>query len=166
MSKMKELEEISTLLVNNHETLSVAESVTAGQLQHTFSQASNATCFFDGGVTTYNARQKNKLLQVNLPHALACNSVSAQVAREMAIGCRRLFNSDWAIGITGYATPVPDLGIQQPFAYYAIAHHDLIVQVEKISAGEAPMPQNQDFYSSTVIRFFRELLRNQRGLKV
>lgn len=50
--------DIKDLLADRKETLSVAESVTAGHLQAAFSSALEATKFFQGGITAYNAGQK------------------------------------------------------------------------------------------------------------
>jgi nicotinamide-nucleotide amidase len=45
-------------LAGKKETIAVAESVTAGQLQTMFSLAPEASCFFEGGLTVYNLEQK------------------------------------------------------------------------------------------------------------
>ncbi|MEO5601480.1 MAG: nicotinamide-nucleotide amidohydrolase family protein [Cyclobacteriaceae bacterium] len=108
MYNIKALEILKNYLVTRNQTISVAESVTSGHLQAALSLANQATAFFHGGITAYNLGQKARHLSVNPIHALGCNCVSEKVAEEMAINVRRLFSSDWSIGITGYAAPVPE----------------------------------------------------------
>lgn len=84
-------------------TLSVAESLTGGLLSNAFVKVSGASKYFQGSITCYNITQKVKHLGVDEENAKACNCVSAQTAREMAVGCCKLFDSDIAIATTGYA---------------------------------------------------------------
>lgn len=122
---------IKSYLIANHETIAVAESVTAGQLQFQLSQATGAEECFQGGITTYNIGQKCMHLGVEPIHAKACNCVSEHVATQMALNVCRLFSSDWGIGITGYATPVPESG-NELFCYFAIAHRGNIRRSGKL----------------------------------
>lgn len=112
------------LLLLKKQTVAVAESVTAGHLQVAFSMAENALEFFQGGITTYNLAQKSKHLHVDPIHALSCNSVSEEVAAEMAKHVRLLFMSDWGIAVTGYASSVPEKNIYQLFACYSFYFRD------------------------------------------
>lgn len=113
------LDLISDILTEDHETVAIAESVTAGQLENAFSLAENAMQFFQGGITTYNLEQKVRHLKVDRELALACNCVSEEVAAQMAKNVAKLFNSDWGIAITGYASPVPEKNIHELFACYS-----------------------------------------------
>lgn len=121
------IEAIRQHMIEAQQTLSVAESVTSGHIQAALSLASEATRFFQGGITTYNLGQKARHLHVNPIHAASCNSVSQDIADEMAKNAIRLFSSDWAIAVTGYASPLPEMGITDPFAFYTMAHHEVIV---------------------------------------
>src|SRR5690606_5685222 len=98
-------------LISRGQTISVAGSVTSGHLQAARSFADNDLQFYQGGITAYNAGQKTRHLQVEPIHALTCDCVSEQTAVEMARGSNQLFLSEYAIGITGYATPQPEDGI-------------------------------------------------------
>lgn len=118
---LKKINSIKDILLQREQTLAVAESVTAGQLQVAFSLADNARQFFQGGITVYNLGQKCRHLHIEPIHAESSNCVSERVARQMAEQVSSLFSSDWGIAITGYATPAPELGIEQLFACYAIS---------------------------------------------
>ena len=74
------LQAVADHLSRHHQTIAVAESVTAGFLQAALASAENASTFFQGGITAYNIHQKYAHLHVDLPHAIVCNCVSGQVA--------------------------------------------------------------------------------------
>ncbi len=116
-----QLDRIGVVLRRNKQTIAVAESVTSGMLQFAFSSIENASEFYQGGITAYNVAQKYKHLLVEPIHALTVNCVSAKVATEMAVQVCELFRSDWGLGITGYASPVP-ASENKLFAYYSIVH--------------------------------------------
>ena len=102
-------------------TLAVAESLTAGHLQARISAASGASTFFVGGITTYTLAQKVRHLGVDGEAARRVNSVSAEVAEQMARGVCALFDSDLGLATTGYAEPSPGSEIVAPFAWWAAA---------------------------------------------
>jgi nicotinamide-nucleotide amidase len=131
----RELDELKTLLLRApRRTLAVAESITCGRLQARIGAISGASEFFLGGITAYTLDEKVKHLGVKRAAAKAVNSVSAQVAEQMARGACALFGSDFSLATTGYAEPFdvaqgrafdrPSAGgkITAPFAWWALAH--------------------------------------------
>ncbi|HYP15980.1 MAG TPA: nicotinamide-nucleotide amidohydrolase family protein [Opitutus sp.] len=116
------IEELKALLLQTPRwTLAVAESLTAGRLQARVGEVSGASGFFLGGITAYSLEQKVKHLGVARVAAERVNSVSAEVAEQMAGGVCRLFGADLGVATTGYAEPAPAEGVMQPFAWWAIA---------------------------------------------
>ena len=103
-------------------TLAVAESLTSGSLQAAIGSQSGASDYFLGGITAYTIEKKVTLLGVDREEAVRTNAVSEVVAGQMATGACRLFGSSLGLGTTGYAEPCPQLGIQCPKAFWAIAH--------------------------------------------
>nr|WP_291922539.1 CinA family protein [Chitinophaga sp.] len=147
------VEKISTILQARQETLSVAESVSAGLMQTAFSSGESASSYFQGGITTYNLGQKARHLQLNPIHGDQYDCVSSYSAKCMAENCCHLFLSEWAIGITGYASLVPDKGITSLYAYYSIAFNGKEVANRKINADAQQNPyQAKIFYVNQVIR--------------
>ena len=118
MQKLKER------MLSSRLTLSVAESLTCGNLQARIGMISGASGFFLGGVTAYSLEQKNKILGVPREIAEQVNCVSEEVAVLMAQGARGLFGSDIAIATTGYAESAPGQEVSVPFAWWAIVDHD------------------------------------------
>jgi nicotinamide-nucleotide amidase len=134
--KNKQLAHIGASLLKKKETIAVAESVTSGALQFALSSIPDASLFYHGGLTAYNLGQKYKNLSVEPLHALSVNCVSQKVATEMALGISKLYCSHWGIGITGYASPVPESN-NKVFAFYAIAYNNTIKISGKISPRKA-----------------------------
>jgi len=153
----KTLEGIKNKLLKSHETIAVAESVTSGFIQLAFSTAKDASKFYQGGITAYNIGQKYKHLHVEPIHANGCNCVSGKVATEMALNVCRLFESDWGLGITGYAAPVEESD-NKLFAYYAIAYKDKVVAQKKLVAKQEDSFEVQLSYVNHLLDDLKEHL--------
>ena len=156
------INDIKELLANKKETLSVAESVTAGHLQAAFSSALEASKFFQGGITAYNAGQKTKHLNIEPIAALEDDCVTEKVAREMAIQSNKMFISDYAIAITGYAAKMPEKGINDLFAFFAIACNNEILLTKKITTQKERVDAQID-YTTQVIKEFQGVLKNKKS---
>ncbi len=103
------IQQIQNKFIEKKLTLAVAESLTGGTIQSLFTSISGSSAYFAGGLTAYNIDQKVNHLNVNRSHAEACNCVSLETAREMAIGITELMNSDYGIATTGYVSPTDDI---------------------------------------------------------
>lgn len=114
------LEKLKALLIGKKLKIAVAESLTCGRLQAALGSISGASDFFEGGITAYNLKQKTRLLAVDKQYAKSVNSISQQVAFELAAGACRLFQTDIGLGTTGYAEPSPENDVAEPMAYLAI----------------------------------------------
>ena len=120
MTPASELKEL--LLQKPRMTVSVAESLTCGQVQAHIGAVSGASDYFLGGITAYTLEQKVCHLGVDRTHARSVNCVSQRVAVEMSQGACALFGSDLAIATTGYAERSAADGIQVPSAWWAMCH--------------------------------------------
>lgn len=103
-------------------TLGVAESVTTGWVQMRIGETPGASNFYLGGITAYDLEQKIRHLGVERSLAEPVNAVSARVAEQMALGACKFFGSDLGLATTGYAEPLPERKVLQPFAYWGFAH--------------------------------------------
>lgn len=149
---------IKNELINHNRSIAVAESVTAGHLQAALSQAENAACIFQGGMTVYNLGQKARHLHVDPIEAEANNCVSEAISKRMAISVAALFMSDYGIGITGYAAPVPEKGIEDLFAYYAISFNGAIIDSGRLESPTYDALQVQLKYTDAVLKRLADLL--------
>ena len=103
-------------------TLGVAESLTCGAVQARVGAGPGASHFFRGGITAYTLDLKVRHLGVEREEAERVNSVSAAVAEQMARGACAFFGSALGLSTTGYAEPSPEWRVEQPFAWWALAH--------------------------------------------
>jgi nicotinamide-nucleotide amidase len=160
MYNQQAIDTITKFLIARRETLSIAESVTSGHLQAALSLADGATNFFQGGITAYNLTQKTRHLEVDPIHALECNCVSPAVAQQMASRVSELFSTAWSLAITGYAALIPDAGITERFAFFAVAYKKEIVLTEKIVTVKEKLIEAQVDYTNSVLDAFACLTGN------
>ena len=88
-----------------NKTLATAESCTGGKIAQLIAGVPGASNYFKGSVVAYATEMKTKLLEVSLSTIEAYSVVSAEVAKEMAINCQKIFETDYAIATTGNAGP-------------------------------------------------------------
>jgi nicotinamide-nucleotide amidase len=86
-------------------TLACAESLTGGSVGARLSSVPGASGYFLGSAVVYSARAKHDLLGVSRTTLEGPGVVSAECAREMATGARRIFGADIALSLTGAAGP-------------------------------------------------------------
>ena len=152
------IKRISERLKNDSQTIAVAESVTAGLLQAALASATDASSFFQGGITAYNIGQKCRHLLVEPVHAIECDCVSGKISAEMSQHVCSLFASDYGIGITGYAARVPEKNINELFAYYAIGFKGKVISTDKISTDKDEGLPAQLFYVEQTLKKLEEHL--------
>jgi nicotinamide-nucleotide amidase len=152
------LDYISCSLLTTCESVSVAESVTSGFLQFSFSQMQNASLFYKGGITAYTLEEKVKFLNVDKKEAEICDCVSRNIADTMALNVARLFSTDWSIAITGYATPTRQSGYNI-FSYFSISYKNEIILTKKIELHHKTQAITAQLYYTEFIlgRFKSEL---------
>jgi len=149
--------EIGETLRTDQETISVAESVSSGLLQLSFSQAKDASDFFQGGITVYTLKQKVKHLHVDENEAQAFDCVSAHIAETMALNVSKMFQTLWSIAVTGYASPVPE-SEHKLFAFFSITYNEKVVRTEKLHLHPRTKPLNAQLYYS---EFILKCLKNE-----
>ena len=162
MDKVENIDFIGSHLIENSQTVAIAESVTSGGLQTAMSLGKNAMKFFQGGLTAYNIGQKARHLKVDPIHALACNCVSEDVAAKMALEITALFSSNWGIGITGYASLVPECNIHNLFALVAFVFNGRVVHQERINAQTMSPDKVQQYYVNETLKLFGNVLNTTK----
>ncbi|MBY4797987.1 nicotinamide-nucleotide amidohydrolase family protein [Collinsella sp. AGMB00827] len=85
--------------------VSTAESCTAGLASALIADVAGASQVLRGGMVTYTNEIKEQVLGVSHQTLERFSAVSAETAREMADGARRVFSADYALSFTGYAGP-------------------------------------------------------------
>lgn len=149
---------LKDVMVKRKMTLAVAESVTSGHLQAAVSAATEASSFFQGGITVYNLGQKTRHLNIEPISALSCDCVDLSVAEQMALEVNRLFVSNYGLATTGYASRVPEKDVHEIFAYYAIADGKKILRSGRISSAKPEGVEVQIDYANQALRILLDAL--------
>lgn len=96
---------IKDLLLERELTITAAESLTGGAFLSTLTSDISAGSILEGGLVTYSADKKNKVLKVTKETINKYGVVSPECAIEMAEKARKLFGADIGVGLTGVAGP-------------------------------------------------------------
>ena len=111
---------VVSLLTQRGETLSVAESITAGGLGHAITTAPGSSQVFLGGVIAYSNQVKENILGLDGALISEFSVVSEEVANAMADAVRQKFGTTWGIATTGIAGPGDYQGIPEGTVWVAI----------------------------------------------
>jgi nicotinamide-nucleotide amidase len=103
------------------ETLSVAESITAGGLGSAITSMPGASQVFLGGVIAYSNDVKINILGIDGALIEKYSVVSEEVAIAMADAVRAKFGTTWGIATTGIAGPGDYLGMPEGRVWVAIS---------------------------------------------
>ncbi len=96
---------VINLLRKRNESISVAESCTGGNLASAITAIPGSSDVFLGGIVAYNNQIKQNILGVPSALIKQYGAVSGPVAKSMALGIRKTFQTDWSISISGIAGP-------------------------------------------------------------
>ncbi len=121
-------ETVGRLLRQAGRTLACAESLTGGELGARITSVAGSSGYFLGSAVCYSANAKRMVLGVSEETLSGPGVVSAECAREMAEGARKLFGADVAVALTGAAGPDPHGGVEPGQIFAAIEAEGLSVQ--------------------------------------
>ena len=102
------VEEIIQILKDRDQTVSTAESCTAGLISATIASISGASSVLAGGIVCYTNMVKKRIVGVKRTTLQKHKAVSEETAIEMAKGVRKKLRTDWSIAITGLVGPNGD----------------------------------------------------------
>lgn len=97
--------EINEMLWRDHKTLSTAESCTAGRIASVITAVPGSSNYFKGGLICYADELKEELLGVDSGIIEEKTAVCEDVVRQMVLGANKMFHTDYAVAISGYAGP-------------------------------------------------------------
>lgn len=89
-------------------TLATAESCTGGLIGGAITAVSGSSKVYKGGIVSYTNEVKCAVLGVNAETLNRYGAVSAEVAKQMAEGVKKLLLADVAVSVTGLAGPGGD----------------------------------------------------------
>lgn len=97
--------ELIKLLLEKELTVSTAESCTGGMVAARLTSVSGASGAFKYGAVTYCNEAKHSVLGVSTETLDEHGAISAETAKEMAEGIRRVMKADIGVSVTGNAGP-------------------------------------------------------------
>ena len=150
-------EVIGRILKLKGKTLAVAESCTGGYISHLITSVPGCSSFYNGSVTAYSNLIKENILGVNPETILKFGAVSEQVAKEMAVGVKEVFNSDFALATTGIAGP--DGGTEEKpvgTVWIAVASENDVIALKFIFGDNRE--RNISRSSQTALQILRRLI--------
>ncbi len=96
---------VAQLLLDKAKTLGTAESCTGGNIAQLITSHAGSSAYFKGSVVAYSNEVKENVLQVNGTDLEKYGAVSQEVVEQMAIGAKKLLNTDYVIATSGIAGP-------------------------------------------------------------
>ena len=97
--------ELIKMLLDKKATVATAESCTGGMVAARLTSVSGASGAFKYGAVTYCNEAKNIMLGVSTETLSEHGAISAETAKEMAEGIRKVINADIGVSVTGNAGP-------------------------------------------------------------
>ena len=97
--------ELIRMLLDKKATVATAESCTGGMVAARLTSVSGASGAFKYGAVTYCNEAKNILLGVSTETLDEHGAISAETAKEMAKGIRKVMGADIGVSVTGNAGP-------------------------------------------------------------
>ena len=97
--------ELINLLLEKGATVATAESCTGGMVAARLTSVSGASGAFKYGAVTYCNEAKHLVLGVSTETLDEHGAISAETAKEMANGIRKVMNADIGVSVTGNAGP-------------------------------------------------------------
>lgn len=150
--------EIVSTLRQHKESLSTAESLTAGAVSSAIVTIEGASDVFVAGISAY--RDDIKISHLNVEPQLIAkhSSISEEVAVAMAKGAIKSFSTTWAIATTGVAGPGPHDGFEAGTVWIAI-EGPISHSVELSLSGERESVRNAA--TASAIAVFARILRDR-----
>jgi len=98
-------EVIGKILKEQNKTLATAESCTGGNIARLITSIPGSSEYFKGSVVAYENSIKENVLKVKQEDLIKFGAVSKNVVEQMALGVKKLMNTDYAIATSGIAGP-------------------------------------------------------------
>lgn len=124
--------QVGAALIDKNASVSAAESCTGGLLLSALTDVAGSSAYVLGGLVTYSNEAKMQFLNLRESTLIEHGAVSEMTAGEMARGARALFNTDYALSVTGIAGPGGgSAGKPVGLTYIGLATSDGDLRVER-----------------------------------
>lgn len=151
---------VGRMLAERKMRLGIAESCTGGNLLHRVTNIPGASGYLTGGIVAYCNQVKTDILGVSPATLESDGAVSEAVARQMAVGVRRVLGTDVGLSVTGIAGPTggtPDKPVGLVWFGYADASGDEATGMQFSNEREL----NKELASTAALDLVRRRLMNR-----
>jgi PncC family amidohydrolase len=145
-------------------SLSIAESCTGGLICDRITDIPGSSDYFEGGMVTYSNESKAKYLGVPLDDIKKYGAVSPQVARRMAQGVQKAFNTTFGLSTTGVAGPTGGTKRSPVGRVFIGLASGRKVRVMKLDS-KGNRREIKEKATEKALHFFYEMLVKKRGTK-
>ncbi len=128
--------ELVKLLTEKNATLGTAESCTGGLIGARITSVSGASAVYKFGAITYSNEAKHCILGVSTEILNEHGAVSAECAKAMAEGIRRVLNADIGVSVTGNAGPTASEGKEVGLVYIGVSSKNYSVVLKNNFIGD------------------------------
>ncbi len=128
---------VGKMLLSRNKTLATAESCTGGLIAHKITSIAGSSQYFKGSVVAYANEIKENILDVNADDLEKYGAVSEEIVLQMADNVRKLYNTDYALAVSGIAGP--DGGTEEKpvgTVWIALASNNKVVAKKFLFGGE------------------------------
>ncbi len=152
---------VGKLLKERGETLSTAESCTAGLVSARLVNVPGSSEYFVGGVVVYSNELKVELLGVGEETLRNFGAVSEETCREMLKGLKERFGTTAGIAITGIAGPGGSESKPEGLTYVGVYYRDRVHVDERVfGMGRNP---NRFLSSQVALNNLRKLILEEEA---
>ena len=150
-------EQIAAKLIERRQTISVAESSTAGLISAALLAVPGASAYFLGGAVVYTREARRLLMDIPDGAMKGIRSASEPYAQLLARQIRQRFSSDWGLSETGAAGPAGNrYGDAAGHSCMAIAGPEQSVRT--LETGSADRLANMHVIAATALNLLQENL--------
>ena len=152
--------DINEMLWKSEKTLSTAESCTSGRVATVLTATPGSSEYYLGGIVCYADKVKEELLGVDQQLIETKTSVCEEVVKQLVLGSNKLFHSDYAVAVSGYAGPgggTPEIPVGT--IWIAVGNEENIV-TRKLQLDHG-RDKNVSIATFTAMQMLHELLSSQ-----
>lgn len=152
--------DINEMLWKSKKTLSTAESCTSGRVATVLTATPGSSEYYLGGIVCYADKVKEELLGVDQQLIETKTSVCEEVVKQLVLGSNKLFHSDYAVAVSGYAGPgggTPEIPVGT--IWIAVGNEENIV-TRKLQLDHG-RDKNVSIATFTAMQMLHELLSSQ-----
>lgn len=122
---------LAKMLLEKKLTISFAESCTGGLVSSIMTDIPGSSSYLMGSIVSYSNKAKHEILKVTNSNLEKFGAVSEEVAKDMAIGVKALFNVNVGVSITGIAGPGGATNYKPIGLVYIAVIYNKVLVVEK-----------------------------------